>query len=161
MGNFRRDGGGESRSFGGNRGGFGGGRDRGGFGRNRGGFGGRDSGRREMFSAVCSECSKECQIPFKPTSGKPVYCSECFEKMGGERDSRRPGRSNFRPQGENHDQSKIQLDAINVKLDKILAMLQPKADETIKPETTPEIKEIKVEKPQKEKVKKIASKKKK
>ena len=33
---------------------------------------------REMFGAVCVECGKECQVPFKPTEGKAVYCSECF-----------------------------------------------------------------------------------
>jgi CxxC-x17-CxxC domain-containing protein len=35
-------------------------------------------GAREMFAAVCVECGKDCQVPFKPTEGKPVYCSECF-----------------------------------------------------------------------------------
>ena len=35
-------------------------------------------GAREMFAAVCAECGKECQVPFKPTEGKAVYCSECF-----------------------------------------------------------------------------------
>lgn len=35
-------------------------------------------GQREMFAAVCANCGKECQVPFKPTEGKPVYCSECF-----------------------------------------------------------------------------------
>ena len=35
-------------------------------------------GAREMFPAVCGECGKECQVPFKPTEGKAVYCSECF-----------------------------------------------------------------------------------
>jgi CxxC-x17-CxxC domain-containing protein len=35
-------------------------------------------GAREMFDAVCVECGKECQVPFKPTEGKAVYCSECF-----------------------------------------------------------------------------------
>ena len=35
-------------------------------------------GAREMFAAVCGECGKECQVPFKPTEGKAVYCSECF-----------------------------------------------------------------------------------
>mgnify|MGYP003296557721 CR=1 FL=1 len=38
-------------------------------------------GAREMFDAVCVECGKECQVPFKPTEGKAVYCSECFAKM--------------------------------------------------------------------------------
>ncbi len=35
---------------------------------------------REMHKAICSECGKECEVPFKPTEGKPVYCNECFEK---------------------------------------------------------------------------------
>lgn len=46
-----------------------------GFGERRG-FGGP----REMHKAVCSECGKECEVPFKPTEGKPVYCRECFQK---------------------------------------------------------------------------------
>jgi CxxC-x17-CxxC domain-containing protein len=37
---------------------------------------------RTLFSAVCSECGKETQVPFKPTPGKPVYCRECFQKRG-------------------------------------------------------------------------------
>ncbi len=47
--------------------------------------GGRDRGRadHQMFDAVCDECGKNCQVPFQPTSGKPIYCSECFEKRGG------------------------------------------------------------------------------
>ena len=32
---------------------------------------------REMYTAICAECGKECQVPFKPTEGKAVYCSEC------------------------------------------------------------------------------------
>jgi len=35
---------------------------------------------RQMFPATCDECGKETQVPFQPTSGKPVYCSECFER---------------------------------------------------------------------------------
>jgi CxxC-x17-CxxC domain-containing protein len=37
-------------------------------------------GPREMHKVTCSECKKECEVPFKPTEGKPVYCKECFEK---------------------------------------------------------------------------------
>ena len=40
----------------------------------------RDFGPREMHKAVCSECKKECEVPFKPTEGKPVYCRDCFAK---------------------------------------------------------------------------------
>ncbi|PIN68862.1 DNA-directed RNA polymerase [Candidatus Woesearchaeota archaeon CG11_big_fil_rev_8_21_14_0_20_43_8] len=68
----------------GNRGGFNnrsGGRDgghSGGFGGGRGG--GFNSGPREMHKAICAECNKECEVPFKPTEGKPVYCRDCFQK---------------------------------------------------------------------------------
>lgn len=36
------------------------------------------SGPREMHKAVCAECGAECEVPFKPTEGKPVYCKECY-----------------------------------------------------------------------------------
>jgi CxxC-x17-CxxC domain-containing protein len=42
-----------------------------------------DRGPREMFSATCSSCGKEAQVPFRPTSGKPVYCSDCFRSQRG------------------------------------------------------------------------------
>jgi len=45
-----------------------------------GGGGGFDRGPREMTDAVCSECGASCQVPFKPTEGKPVYCRECYAK---------------------------------------------------------------------------------
>jgi len=42
-----------------------------------GGFGG---GPREMHKAICAECKKECEVPFKPRDDRPVYCKECFSK---------------------------------------------------------------------------------
>lgn len=42
-----------------------------------GGFGGRP---REMFKATCASCQKECEVPFKPSGDRPVYCKECFSK---------------------------------------------------------------------------------
>jgi len=40
----------------------------------------RDFGPRKMHKATCSECGKECEVPFKPQEGKPVYCRECYAK---------------------------------------------------------------------------------
>ena len=40
-------------------------------------------GQREMFSATCSSCGKEAQVPFQPSNDKPVYCSDCFQQRGG------------------------------------------------------------------------------
>ena len=102
--------------------GFGGRRDSG-----RRDFGRRDSGRfnsneRKMHEAVCSECGRTCEVPFKPTGDKPVYCSDCFEGKGG-RDSNRDNNSGVKDKNFNQDNKR--LNAINEKLDKILKMLTP------------------------------------
>lgn len=44
----------------------------------RGGHG--FGGPREMHKAVCAECKKECEVPFKPSGDRPVYCKDCFMK---------------------------------------------------------------------------------
>lgn len=51
------------------------------------GYGGADNGggfrerrSREMFEATCSNCGKTAMVPFRPTSGKPVYCDDCFSQ---------------------------------------------------------------------------------
>jgi len=80
----RREGGGGDRPRGGGGGGGGGG-DRG---RRGGRDGSRDGGQmadapapqREFFMAICGECGKEAQLPFKPRGDRPVLCSECFDK---------------------------------------------------------------------------------
>ena len=96
----------------------------------------RDRGeRREMFRAVCSECGKDCELPFEPRDGRPVYCSDCFEKKeGGSRDSRdsresrdrgprRPDRPDFQRKEAPAFQNNAQLQEISVKLDRILEAL--------------------------------------
>lgn len=116
MGNFNRGGG---RNFG------------------RRNFNNDRGGDREMHSAVCSNCGKNCEVPFAPTGSKPVYCFDCFKKMGGGRDSGRfqdrgPRRSDSRPQNNE------QLDAINRKVDKILELLT-KAPTPVKEKTEAKI----------------------
>jgi len=89
MGNFNRDGGGRNKFS--NRSGsrdFSGGR--------RGGFGG--SGRRErpeMHRTTCDDCGNRCEVPFRPTGDKPVYCSDCFSGGGDSRSNSRGGGRNF------------------------------------------------------------------
>ena len=43
-----------------------------------GGYGYRP---RQMFPAVCAQCGKETEVPFEPREGRPVYCSECYNKV--------------------------------------------------------------------------------
>ena len=40
---------------------------------------------REMHKAVCADCGKECEVPFKPIEGRPVYCRDCYQKHGPQR----------------------------------------------------------------------------
>ncbi len=40
-----------------------------------------DRGPREYFAAVCSSCGNQAQVPFRPRSDKPVYCSDCFRQI--------------------------------------------------------------------------------
>ena len=35
---------------------------------------------RPMHKVICADCKKECEVPFKPSVGRPVYCKECFSK---------------------------------------------------------------------------------
>ena len=44
---------------------------------NRNPFG---SSGRVMHKAVCADCNRECEVPFKPREDRAVYCKECFSK---------------------------------------------------------------------------------
>ena len=37
--------------------------------------------RRQLFPAVCADCGKATEVPFEPSQGRPVYCSDCFRKV--------------------------------------------------------------------------------
>ena len=48
--------------------------------RRAGGGGGYGGGEREMHPAVCAQCGKDTEVPFRPSGDRPVYCSDCFSK---------------------------------------------------------------------------------
>lgn len=110
-----------SKSFGGDR--FGGG------GRK---FEGRSDVPRRLFTAVCAKCNQSCEVPFKPISGRPVFCSNCFKTHdeqkpsfqksfgGGSAGSQSTPSANV---SSSNAATKAQVDALNAKLDKILAIL--------------------------------------
>jgi len=37
-----------------------------------------------LYEAICAECSKVCEVPFRPTENRPVYCKECWSKRRGQ-----------------------------------------------------------------------------
>ena len=69
----------------------------------------------QMHKAICSNCGKECEVPFKPTGAKPVFCSDCFREQGGpNRNSSDRGPRNFerrdeRPIAAENPQIKVQM----------------------------------------------------
>ena len=52
----------------------------------------RNDRKKEMYDAVCDQCGADCKVPFKPSSDKPVYCSDCYEQIESKRDERLGGR---------------------------------------------------------------------
>jgi CxxC-x17-CxxC domain-containing protein len=132
MGNFQGGGGGNR--GGGFRGGNGGG-NRGGGGGYRGGG---DRGETTMHKAVCDECHKSCEVPFRPSSDKPVYCNECFSSKRKD-DDRAPRREFNGPKREFNDSraqpsyakpavvsndSTKQLSEISAKLDRLIIAIE-------------------------------------
>jgi len=157
-------------------GGFGGKRGGGGF---RGGGGGRPqypnptNRDREMFSAVCANCGKNCQVPFRPSGDRPVLCKECFsenkpEESRGEyprRDAQRsfdrrpspsfsaPARPAPQTEDKRIDELNIQVSALHKKLDKVTELLKEmvmaKGDEIQQVELAKAVKIVTKKKPAK------------
>ncbi len=144
-GGFKRGGGGRSfndrpKFGGGNKGGGNGG------GRSFSDRPRRDSGGdRQTFQATCASCQKSCEVPFRPTGDKPVYCSDCFSKSrNDDRGSSRPARPTDRRSAApapRQDDAKVEqrLILIEGKLQRILELLQQPKDtdrrEVVKPKT--------------------------
>lgn len=176
-------------------------RDRSGGRRNSRGFSGQGSGKPDMYKTVCDDCGKDCQVPFRPTGDKPVFCSDCFRgkdnagpRRSGRRDSGRFDSSDkkmhdavcdkcgkkcevpFRPTGDkpvycsqcftskgdrdkSPSQANKQLEIINTKLDKILEALTPSTSTKVekKKKVVKKVKETKPKKVSKTKDKKAVS----
>lgn len=110
---------------------------------------------KQLFKATCSECGKTCEVPFRPTGEKPVYCSDCFNKRREDSDTRGVGRHDFndrapkrdfndrhapRPEYSrptdprapykpvpSNDETKKQLSDISSKLDKLISAIEKMA----------------------------------
>lgn len=131
---------------------------KGGFRKSSGGFGGRakfsgdkkfgqtsfkrkpkrddHSGERlEMFKATCSGCGKSCEVPFRPSGDKPVYCRECFASKRDSQSEMAPrqgdrgagGAPKFeRPQREYREHAPVHVDRGNEDIKQQLLKLEGK-----------------------------------
>ncbi len=118
----------------------------------------RDSGRpsfgdKKMFTAVCDKCHNECEVPFKPTGDKAVYCNDCFRSID------KPGAGARNSGGADYQK---QFEMLNAKLDNLLKILAPKEVAAPKKiaKVAKAVKPVKIVKAAKA-VKKVAAKKKK
>jgi CxxC-x17-CxxC domain-containing protein len=99
-----------------------------------------------MHKAVCDECHKSCEVPFRPSGDKPIYCSDCFSSKREDNGDRAPRRefndrpaprrefndrpspsqsSSFaKPAGGANDDVKRQLSEMNSKLDRLINSIE-------------------------------------
>ena len=50
----------------------------------------------QTFTAVCSECGQECEVPFQPKADKPVFCQPCWSNHKPAHNRPHRGRRNNR-----------------------------------------------------------------
>jgi len=79
----------------------------------------RDRGNREKFDAVCDECGSDCQVPFKPTAGKPILCDNCFGK------NKDRGAKNFGARSGDSGEVLKEIKKLNEKIDTLINLLNP------------------------------------
>lgn len=84
-----------------------------------------------MHRAICAECNKECEVPFKPFGDKPVFCRNCFKNREdtGPREyvKRDSGARDFGAKHTAGGMTKEQFEILNSKLDRILDALDSNA----------------------------------
>ena len=115
----------------------------GGYGAKKSYGAGSKPARPAMHRATCNDCGNSCEVPFRPTGNKPIYCSNCFRGKEGNNssDSRGKGRGNFgdrnskpsfgnkKPYQSGKDSYspnyKADFEMLNKKLDRIIKALAP------------------------------------
>jgi CxxC-x17-CxxC domain-containing protein len=108
---------------------------------------------KRMFSATCTDCGVRCEVPFRPTEGKPIYCSRCFENVGSSRSTefKKPSKTDSDLNKGDIALIRDQLISINSKLEKILLAMKPEEKKTVEEDKKPKEKK----QPDKKELKKI------
>jgi len=99
--------------------------------RGRGGYDRRERRPKEMFATTCDKCKKDCEVPFRPSGDKPVYCSECFEKK--DKVVQNKG-TNYEGKSKDMKQMREQIDGLHKKVNRIMEMLEKMNPGEEKPE---------------------------
>lgn len=112
---------------------------------------GRDA-RPEMHKATCTDCGSPCEVPFRPSANKPVFCNNCFKRGGtgaAAPSYSAPSRSFSPPTSyaapsvnKNSEPSKAQFEMLNAKLDNILKLLTPPSKKAAQEQVVVEEKKV-------------------
>jgi len=124
-----------------------------------------DRGPVTMHKATCATCGEACEVPFRPSGDKPVYCNACFRNTQGG-DDRAPrkefSRPSFakggfdrQPDHRGGEDNKRQFEMINTKLDQLTLsinrlvdiMAENKTGESVESKPVSASKKVAVEKP--------------
>lgn len=105
-------------------------------------------GPKQLFSAICADCRKPCQVPFRPSGDKPIYCKDCFMKRkektagdtwraeapqgGSPKQSSAPVKPQQSTDGVQLIDLKRQMDVMSEKLDMLLQKLEGAGPKTKK-----------------------------
>ena len=92
------------------------------------------------YKATCSNCGDQCEVPFKPVNGKPVFCRKCFvktEDTGRGRASDRFQKREYSPRAfpatspespkNSNDAVVRHLEAMNAKLERLIQVVETMA----------------------------------
>lgn len=95
---------------------------------------------KQLYTAECSNCHAQCEVPFRPNGSKPVFCRNCFnrDRSGDDRGDTRTFRpKSFKPrdsftprsapkEDRRIDDLKRQLTDMEAKIDRLTALLSDK-----------------------------------
>jgi len=54
---------------------------------------------RPMYRAICADCGRNCEVPFKPSGDRPVYCKGCF--------AARKNKGSFKPRADSRPKVRL------------------------------------------------------
>ncbi|MFA6024347.1 MAG: CxxC-x17-CxxC domain-containing protein [Candidatus Gracilibacteria bacterium] len=107
----------------------------------------QDRSEKRLYSATCSSCQSDCEVPFKPTFGRPVYCHRCM----GAQNSPMAQASTPASTGSGFKISEEQFKTLNAKMDKILRILELATQDMEEDDMLEEVDEAPAEAPAKKK----------
>jgi CxxC-x17-CxxC domain-containing protein len=133
---------------------------------------GNSQGPARMYETNCAKCGNTCEVPFRPTGERPVYCRDCFN---GKKDAPRgeytprDEKPRFAPRNERPmndfrsapreaapdpriDALKRDVDAMSRKLDTIISMMGTTPLQQTVAEVSATAEREKAERPSKKKV---------